>query len=194
MKAFGSVEPRRAQPTDPLPFRGCAVRPDGSVRLAVTSGFVRNGHREGDPAIDSIELPAEAWAAFRPRQPIAGTRWQVPDAPARSFAKALGPLTDSLYTPRPADVTTAELRGEVEAVSGARTLLRFHGRWETAHDRDGGTKAPVKCTATAEGLAEYDADAGHATSVLLVFRGTFRGVPPWDDPKPTGAVVEWRRR
>jgi len=193
LKAFGPVEPRRAQPTDPLPFRGCAVRPDGSVRLAVTSGFVRNGHREGDPAIDSIELPAAAWVAFRPPLPVAGTRWDLPEPVAKSFAKALGPLTDSLYTPRPTDVTAVELRGEVEVVSGAKALLRFHGRWETAHDRDGGTKAPVRCVAMAEGLAEYDADAGQVEALLLVFRGTFRGVPPWDDAKATGAVVEWRR-
>jgi hypothetical protein len=193
LKAFGPVEPRKAQPTDPLPCRGCCVRSDGSIRLAVSSGFMRNGHREGDPAIDSIELPAAAWVAFRPPLPVAGTRWDVPEAVSKSFAKALGPLTDSLYTPRPADVTTAELHGEVEAVSGARTLLRFKGRWETAHDRDGGTKAPVRFAATAEGLAEYDADAGQITSFLMVFRGTFRGVPPWNDPKATGAVVEWHR-
>lgn len=193
LKAFGPVEPRKAPPTDPLPFRGCGVRPDGSVRLAVASGFLRNGHREGDPAIDSIDIPAAAWPAFRPPLPVVGTRWELSDSVAKSFAKALGPLTDSLYTPRPTDATAAELHGEVEAVSGARTLLRFRGRWETAHDRDGGTKAPVKCAATAEGLAEYDADTGQVEALLLVFRGTFRGVPPWDDAKATGAVVEWRR-
>jgi hypothetical protein len=193
LKAFAPIEPRKAPATDPLPFRGCCVRPDGSVRLAVASGFIRNGHRYSDPAIDSIELPAAAWAAFRPPLPVVGTRWPLPESTAKSFAKALGPLTDSLYTPRPTDATAAELRGEVEAVSGAKTLLRFTGRWETTHDRDGGTKALVRCSASAEGLAEYDADAGQIEALLFVFRGTFRGVPPWDDAKAMGAVVEWRR-
>jgi hypothetical protein len=162
------------------------------VRLAVASGFVRDSRRDGDPAIDSIELAAGAWAAFKPPRPVVGTRWDLPGPVAKSFAKALGPLTDSIYTPRAEDATTASLRGEVEAVSGTAVLIRLTGRWETTHDRDGGTKAPVRCAATADGWAEYDTGSGQVRALLLVFRGTYRGIPPWDNPKPTGAVVEWR--
>ena len=192
LTAFGPVGPRAVAPADPLPYRGAGVRPDGSVRLAVASRFGHNGRFEGNPAIDSVELTAAEWAAFRPPALAAGTRWELPGPVARPFAKALSPMTDSIYTPRPDDAKVAELRGEVEAVSGTTVLVRYRGKWETAHDRDGGAKAPVRCAATAEGLAVYDTSAGQLRSLLLVFQGTYRGVPPWDSAKPTAAVVEWR--
>jgi hypothetical protein len=157
----------------------------------VATVSLHDGRHDGTPAIDSINLPADARAAFRPPRPAVGTRWELPGPVARSFTPALSPLTDSLYTPRPGDLTAAALRGEVEAVSGARVLIRLSGRWTSAHDRDGGTKSPVRCTATADGLAEYDTATGRMRSLLLVFQGTFQTAPP-GRARATGAVVEWR--
>jgi hypothetical protein len=141
-----------------------------------------------------VTLSAEEWAALRPAEARAGFEWQLPEGVAREFVRALSPVTDTIYTPRPQDATLARLSARVESVEGGRARIRLTGRWETAHDRDGDGKHPVRESADADGVAVYDVRRKELESLLLVFSGTFRGVPPNDQPQGTAAVVEWRAR
>jgi hypothetical protein len=194
LKAFGPVEPRPPRDCAFLPDRGVGCDAGGGARLAVYGGFARSGRRAGDPVVDSVALGAADWAAFAPAKAEAGHAWDVPEAVARQLAKALGPMTDSIYTPQAKDATKAALRAEVDRVDGGLARVRLSGTWETLHHRDNDPKLPIRAAAKAEGVAFVDAASKQVRALLLVFEGTYRNVPPWDEPKPTAAVVEWRAK
>ena len=91
-KAFGAIEPRRAGPAEPEPDRGVGVRPDGGVTLAVTDKVivVKDLDRElprdaiGPTVLDGVSLTPQEWAGFAPPEKAEGSRWDVPEAVARS--------------------------------------------------------------------------------------------------------------
>src|SRR5438552_11420257 len=68
LKAFGPIEPRKAEATDPLKNRGIGKLPDGGVRLAVYAHGMRNGRKDGEPVVDSAMLKAGEWSAFAPSE------------------------------------------------------------------------------------------------------------------------------
>jgi hypothetical protein len=193
--AFGGVQPRdlsRLRNYNPLPDRGVGVMADGGVRLAVSATAFRNGERDGEPAVDSVILSAKEWTTLIPTKLEAGMKWEVPAAVAARFAPALSPQTDLIYVPQSKDVLTANLTATVTGVSSGVAKIRYKGNWESLHSRDGVAKFPVRASASAEGVATCDASTGAPRSFLMVFRGTYRNVPPWDKPQPTGAVIEWK--
>jgi hypothetical protein len=104
----------------------------------------------------------------------------------------LSPITDSIYTPLAADIKTAQLHGRVESVEADRNRVRYTGNLESLHYRDGDPKLPIRAAASAEGFGEWDRKQNRLTMLVLVFRGSYRNVPPWDQPKPFGGVVEWQ--
>jgi len=195
LKASGSLPKRdlsKLAGYNPLPDRGLGVNPHGGVRLAVNVTALRKGQHEGDPAVDSIHLNAKEWAALVPPKLETGAAWDVsPDAAAK-FVTALSPMTDLIYVPQPKDAKTAELRGTVVSVANGVAKIKLTGRWETLHLRDGQAKFPVRTAASAEGVAFFDAGMKEMRSLLMVFDGEYRNVPPWDKPQATAAVVEWR--
>jgi hypothetical protein len=194
LKDAGPLEPRDlTEKPDPFPDRGRGVASDGGVRLAVGVIGLLNGRQEGPPVVDSVFLTAEQWAAFRPpeREPKAGSRWDVPEDAARRFAPALSPMTDSIFSPKPDDVTKVKVTAKVERVADGYAVIRYTGIWETAHDRDGDPKFPIRTAATGEGVGVYDTKTGRLRAVAWVLSGTFRNSPPADKPRPTAALVEW---
>jgi hypothetical protein len=218
LKAFGTVEPRRPEARNPLPFRGTGVRAGGTVSLALYGRQMMGGGRHTMPAgiepsrawvwdgpyrpdgpsmIDTLDLSAEEWSAFAPPSTESGTEWTLPEAVARKFVRLLSASSDQSGMPRPEEAKVAELRASVEAVESGAARIRLAGRWEMARAvpglPEGNRYRDQFGTATAKGVATYDAGRKELTSFLLVFDGTLRVGKPDSPPGRVGAVAEWRR-
>jgi hypothetical protein len=213
LNAFGPVPPRKANATNPLPFRGQGVQGDGSVCLAIYVRQMLGGGRASAPAgiapsrlwiwdgelrrdgpivIDSLTLPAKEWAGLVPPKIEVGATWSVPDAVARQFCRVLIPSSDQSAMPRPADAKLARLTGTVTTVEDGKARIRLAGAWEAVHLQEGDAKRPIRGAATAEGTAVYDVKQQTMQSLLIVFSGTY-GRPNEEAVNSAGAVVEWRR-
>jgi hypothetical protein len=188
----GSVPLRDAKPDRLNADRGRGVRPDGSVRLALTVRSIHEGRRDGSPTLDSVVLTAEQWRAFRPEKVTEGARFVLPEVVSRQFVRALSPASDQSTMPRPQHAKTARLEARVDAVEGGQVRLRLDGSWETEHPCEGDIKRPIRTSATADGVVVYDGQRREVRSLLLVFSGTYRHFPPYDSPRETGAVIEWQ--
>jgi hypothetical protein len=214
LKAFGSVSPREVKPTNPLPYRGHGVQPDGGVCLAVYCRQMMGGGREnvpagvpasrrwvwngglrpdGPPVIDSLTLTAHEWTTLAPPRTEVGTTWSVPEAVTRKLCRVLIPSTDQAAMPHPEDAKLARLTGTVEAVGGGVARVRLAGAWQAVHLQEGDAKRPLRGAATAQGIAIYDLKRRAIQSVLLVFSGSY-GRPHDEAVNAAGAVVEWDRR
>ena len=136
-------------------------------------------------------LSVEEWKSFVPPKLEPGTEWSIPDSAARRFVPALSPITDSIYSPLPKDAKSVGIICRVERRELDKVIIRMKGNWESEHFRDGDPKLPIRANASAEGYCIYDAAAKSMTSFLMVFRGAFRNVPPWNNSRQTAAVVEW---
>jgi hypothetical protein len=191
IKAFGPLPPRNPKQCNAFNSRGVGCADDGSVRVALYCRQLRGTKFEGEPVVDSVVLSPAEWAAFTPPKAETGTGWSIRPEVAKRFVPVLSPITDSIYSPRPGDAKEARLTAEVEAVTGGVARVRLTGHWETLHNRDGDPKLPLRMTADAEGVALYDVDRKAMKALLLVLKGTFRNVPPWDKPQPTAGVIEW---
>jgi hypothetical protein len=179
----------------PNPFadRGRGVGADGGVRLAVSVIGLRNGRQEGAPVVDSIRLSREQWAGFVPPEGKAtlGQEWTLPEAVARKFTPALSPMTDPIFSPTPDDATAAKITAKVERVAGGIAVIRFAGQWETAHNRDGDPKFPIRTSATADGVGVFDTKTGKMTATAWVLSGSFHNGAITEKPRPTAAIIEW---
>lgn len=212
VRLFGSVPPRQAQATNPLPFRGQGVQPDGSVCLAIYARQMLGGGRQTAPAgvadsrlwlwdgtlrpdgpvvIDSLTLAAEQWLALSPPKTEVGTTWSVPDAVARQFCRVLVPSSDQSAMPHPEDAKLARLTATVETVEGGLARIHLTGVWDAVHLIEGDATRPVRGAATADGVAVYDLKQRSLQSLLLVFSGTY-GRPNDESVCATGAVAEWQ--
>ena len=213
LKTFGPVTSRPVPTTNPLPFRGHGVQPDGSVSLAIYARQMRGGGREqvpaglaasrhwlwdgdlrpdGPPVIDSLTLTAKEWATLAPPSSRVGTTWQVPEAVVRRFGRLLIPSSDQSSMPRPNDATLARLTAKIESVEDGAARLRLTGALEAVHLQEGDRQRPLRGAATAEGKAIYDLKQQALESVLLVFSGSY-GRPKDEAVCAAGAVVEWQR-
>jgi len=191
LKSFGPVEPRKLAAHDSMPDRGCGFCSSG-VRLAVYARFLKDGKSDGDPVVDSVTIPTDEWKAFGHPDATVGTAWSIPEATARRLAPVLSPITDSIYTPQAGDVKMAQLRCRVESVDADRIWIRYTGNLESLHNRDGDAKLPIRAAASADGFGAWDRKQNRLTALVLVFRGSYRNVPPWDQAKSVGGVVEWQ--
>ncbi len=186
-----SVREVKAKPGT-LADRGHGLNADGGARLAVLVIGQRNGRQEGAPVVDSIRLGAKDWAAFAPPEGAkVGTDWNVTEAIARRFTPTLSPFTDPIFGPTPADATTAKISAIVERVSDSVIIVRYSGKWETAHDRDSDPKYPIRTSASGEGVGVFDAKTGKAVALAWVLNGSYRAGPLTEKPRPTAAVIEW---
>ncbi|MDB5310428.1 MAG: hypothetical protein JWO38_4630 [Gemmataceae bacterium] len=192
--AAGPLAPRDLKTTpNPFPDRGKGTNSDGGARLAVGVIRVINGRQDGPPVVDSVFLTRERWDGFRPRagEVKAGQEWAVPEDAAARFAPAFSPMTDSIFSPKPDDVTAAKVTARVARVGDGYAVIRYEGSWETFHNRDGDPKYPIRTAATGEGVGVYDTRTGKLTAAAWLIPGTFRNSPPGDKPQRTVAVVEW---
>jgi hypothetical protein len=178
---------------DPLADRGHGTGTDGGNRLAVTVVPLRNGRQDGAPVVDSVRLTGEQWTAFLPPagKVTAGQDWTVPEATARLFTPALSPMTDPIFSPTPRDVTLAKISAKVERVTGTVAVIRYSAQWETAHNRDGDPKFPIRTTANGDGVGVFDTQTGKMTAMMWILGGSYRNGPSTEKPQPTAAIVEW---
>lgn len=185
-KKAGPLPPRAVAATNPFPERGVGVRPDGGVRLALGVTGLRAGRPEGDPVSDSVVVPARDWAAFAP--PTGARSWTLPDSAAKRLAPALSPLTDSIFVPRPGDLTESEI-----AATRAGNVVRYRVRLKSRHLRDGRAGQPVEARLAGEGVGELDPATGRLARLLIVLEGAYVKAPG-AKPAATAAVIEWRAR
>src|SRR5262245_9969457 len=195
LKAYASLKPRRVKLSDPLPDRGTGVQKDGSVTLALYGRLMHKGKPDGPMMLDSVTLGAAEWAHFAPAKPdVLEQEWTVPESVARKLARGLSP-GDSGGVFLPKDFRQAKLRAKVESSDGARVWIRSAGEWEAEGLYGGEKEIPFASSATADGIAVYDAQSKSMRSLLLVFSGkTWRGrlsELPEQGWRETGAVVEW---
>ena len=175
-----------------LSGRGRGFGEDGEIRLAVSVVGYRNGRRDGPPVVDSLHFDEDHLAEFAPpKDAKVGTDWTVPEITARRFTPALSPMTDPIFSPTPADVKSVKVTAKVERVTGGTTVVRYAGRWESAHNRDGDPKYPIRATATGEGVGVFDTRTGTMTEMVWVLTGTYRNGPASEKPRTTAAVIEW---
>jgi hypothetical protein len=191
LKAFGPVETRKLAAHEAMPDRGCGFCSAGA-RLAVYVRYLKDGKHDGDPVVDSVTIPADEWKAFGAPEATVGLKWDIPETTARRLAPALSPITDSIYTPQAADMKLAQVHASVQSVDAERAWIRYTGNLESLHHRDGDAKLPIRAAASVEGFGEWDRKQNRLIALVLVFRGSYRNVPPWDQPKSTGGVVEWQ--
>ena len=152
---------------------------------------LRNGKQEGPPAVDSVRLSKAEWAAFAP--PDGQAAWELPEAVARTFAPALSPVTDSIFVPRPTDVTKATVTARVVRDAGGLLVIRYTGAWQSHHLRDGDARFPIRGEAAGDGVGVYDPATKRMQSLVWVLKGTYRnGATAL--PVPTAAVVEWEAK
>lgn len=191
IKAAGPL-PKRDRKNSPDPFanRGKGSNPDGGVRLAVSVIALRNGKQEGPPVIDSVFLTGGEWTEFRPKGMVkAGQTWTISEDAASRFSPALSPLTDSIFSPKPEDVTVGKITAVVERQDDRIAVIRYAGTWSSAHDRDKNPKFPIRCTAVGEGVGVLDLRTGKLTSMIWLLSGTFQNVSA--KPQRTASVIEW---
>ena len=190
LKDFGPVEPRAVKPVDPLPHRGAGLQANGTYCLSVYFCVLYHGKREAPPSIDSIILTPADMAALVPAK-----EGSVPDAVARKFCRAISASSDTSHMPAPEDVTSVELKAKIESVEGGVARVRLAGKWEAVKvEKYDEKKRPTYSSSTAEGFLIYDVEKKAATSLLMVFGGTWRNVTPYDQPVNSAAVVEWKAR
>jgi hypothetical protein len=175
-----------------LADRGQGLTAEGGVRLALSVIGLHNGRQDTPPVVDSIRLDKDDWATFAlPAGAKVGTEWSVPEAVARRFTPALSMMTDPIFGPTPKDATTAKIAAKVVRADAAATVVRLSGQWETAHNRDGDPKFPIRTDATGDGVLVFDAKTGKAVAMAWLLRGGHRIGGPSERAHPTAAVIEW---
>jgi hypothetical protein len=194
IKDFGAVEPRKVKATDPLPNRGTGVQADGRLCLSVYFCILYNGKREAPPSIDSILLTPAELGQLAPPKLEAGAESTVPEAVARKFCRAISASSDTSHMPGPEDVTKVEMRARVESIQDGAARIRLTGSWEAVKvEGYDPKKRPTYSTSFGDGLLVVDLKAREPASLLMVFRGIWKNVTPYDAPQTSAAVVEWKR-
>jgi hypothetical protein len=195
LRAFGPVQPRKAERQEPFPFRGVGVRPDGNVDLALYRCFLHQGKADGPHLRDTLPLKKEEWAALAPPKLVAGTEWVIAEDVARKMVRPFCLNTLGGDMPGPEDAKVAQLIAKVEAVEEGRARIRLTGTFE-AVKLFKEKNLSFRSLATAAGIAEYDLKKRTLSSVLLVFQGTYQqgAQPETQKGRPFGAVMEWQRK
>jgi len=198
LAAFGPVEPRPPEAHEALPHRGAGDRPGGGVSLAVYTRLMLLGTLPeglGSATVDTLPLDEPEFRTLGPAGVRPGEEWRVPEGVARKFNRLLSPASDQSTMPLPGEVTAAHLSGRVERVEGGVAYLTFGGRIAGEHAYKFAPHVGKRSRADARvvGVGTCDAAGGRLRSLTLVVDGVFRGLPPYDQPQPYGAVVEWDR-
>lgn len=172
------------------PDRGVGVRPDGSVRLALSVRNIEGGKPFGSPVVASIYFTAAEWAVLVPKEGKPGERYQAPESVARLLAEAISGLSNLEYLIRAEDATSATLAAEVlPAQADGSILVRLVGSVAGKRDYLKDPKQPMHGSTSFEGLFTLDA-AKKPKKLLVLFDGTHK--PPWGSEKPVAGVLDWR--
>jgi hypothetical protein len=188
LQAFGPIKPRPPTAGMGIPFRGVEFRPDESVTLAVYVRAYDNGRPLPRPVQDSFTLSAKDFRELAPPATKVGTQWTVPKEVARNLARCLSPGSDQSTMPRPEEVTSVELRGRVRAVVQNEAWIGYQGHIKASHVYEGKRNHGES---RIRGLASYNFQTKKMMFVSFELEGTFRGFPPYDEPRQIAAVAQW---
>ncbi len=193
LKAYGPVTTRRVSHNNLFPERGCGFAEGKGIRLSAYVIQVRKGRREGDPVVDSVFWKEEMWQALIPPKLELDTRWAIPEGLLRSCAPVMSYYTDSLYTPQAQDMKKVEMQARVVAIETNRILIRLDGLFASEHYRENNPKLPISSSASATGYVTYDPLKKKMDTILIVFKGDYKNVPPWNTRSRFASVLEWQR-
>ena len=208
---FGAVAPRRVVRTNPVPYRGIGVRPDGSVRLAVEDRPIPDYINLSQPippkllpdlALGSVELSAAEWSALAPPVTEKGSRWTIPEAVGRRFFPMLD-WADVHFTD-PRSVTEVQLAGRVASLRDGIAHLVYDGQivgvintsilpnTDRLPSKDHEARSAMEMIG---GAGAYDIRTGQMLSLTWVWKGACSlDIPPRRGTgTPFGTLVEWRR-
>ena len=93
-------------------------------------------------------------------------------------------IAEEYNSARPSCTKANTVTAKVVRDAGGRFVVRYRGKWESNHLRDGDPNRPIRCVATGDGVGIYDPAAGKLVSLVWVLTGTAENTP-------TAAVVEW---
>lgn len=193
VKAFGSISQRDVQRMDPTPHRGRGLQADGSAVLAIYLRYSIKGiplRELPNPTIDSLSLTAKELAKLTPPKLETGTRWEIPEELARQFSRVLGPGDEDSMA-RPHEVKVARLTSHVKDIDGGVAFLAFEGTLTGSHLNQ--AKKRTHGEVKVYGVGRCDVKTGQLLSFVWVCDGIYRGPPPYDQPAPYSAIVEWDR-
>jgi hypothetical protein len=206
LKAFGPIAPRHVRPTNPLPYRGIGVQPDGRVTLAVADRmiFVKDLSQKLHPSqigalyLGSVTLSAADWSTLAAPDARAGSRWTIPEAVGRRFFPILNVL--DVWFGDPGEVTEVQLAGRVASVRDGIADLIYAGHIEGTHQMTKSEGREGRLVSTRmkliSGVGTYDLRAGQMLSLTWVWDGLYGNLHDSSSPGGAmrfGAVVEWRR-
>lgn len=179
---------RKLKPAPLIPERGMGVRPDGSIRLAVTARPMQDGkpanHR---PVFESAYLTAKQFQSLVPAKIEAGASYTIPEDTVRQLTTALTDDGDDVFRIRPAEATKARLQAEVTAITNDRVAVRVAG--ELAGKRASSERV-VEGQARLDGLLVFDRQ-GKLQSLVIVAAGQYRS--PWArQAHAVGGLIEWK--
>jgi hypothetical protein len=184
LKEWGPLTPRQVKWTDPLPYRGRGVQPDGSVSLAAHGRLTHEGKPDGPVVLDAVNLTVSEWAAFSPPDPGGRGEWTLPRGVARKLGCVISPFDDSARF-SDEDYLEAEVRAKVESIEGSTARIRLTATWKAkgAYGHEKGARVH-EASSTGRGIAVYDVDRKSMRSLILVQVGRWEG-------RETGGVIEW---
>jgi hypothetical protein len=208
LRAFGPIPPRHVGPTNPYPYRGLGVQPDGGVTLAVIDKLVpRQGlsaklplSSVGELKVDRVTLSSDEWATLAPPNTRVGSQWVVPETVGRRFFPLLN-YGDTKFRDG-GDVSRVQLVGQVVSVRDGITYLAYRGQIAGTHVGTASAgKVGMQLSTSIRmigGMGVYDIRAGAMLSLTWVWDGVHTGWYAIDsaDPPATGrfgALVEWSR-
>jgi hypothetical protein len=184
LKEWGPLKPRQVEWTDPLPYRGRGVKPDGGVSLAAYGRLVHQGKADGPFVLDSVDLGASEWAAFAPPGTDGAAEWTLPEGVARKMGCVITPLDDSAKF-FDEDYLRAEVKARVESREGSQARIHLTASWRAkgVYGHEKGARVH-EASSSGEGTAVYDTEKKAMRSLVLVFTGR------WES-RETGGVIEW---
>jgi hypothetical protein len=195
-QALARLDPVRAREETPRPSasdRGIGVRPDGSIRLALTARAFKDG-RAGNhrPMIDSVVLaPVQVRTLAPPAGASAGARYAIPVETAREFARLLTDDGDRVYAMRPQDATEARLEATVVPPGGDIVVVRLEGAVAGRRPYSGGGLRVIESAGRLEGILTFG-PGGDLVSLVVVSEADYRN--PWARaPHAVGGLLEWKR-
>lgn len=184
LKKFGTVTKRSAK-SEPLPFRGAGIKPDGGVRLIVYN-------KADNGLVFSINLTKDEWSAFTPPKLEVNTTWTIPVAVGKQFGPVLSPYADTRFRPRIDDVKIARLQAQIVLLDERHARIRLTGDWAVDWIHDGNEHSIG--SATCDGMAVYNIPDKTMRSILMVFDGQYSYTTGGGKPRASAnaAVVRWR--
>jgi len=193
-EALARLGPAREREKASRPFaadRGSGLRPDGSIRLALTVRAMKDGGAANRrPMVDSLTLTPAQVKALAPH-PGAGARYAVPDEAAREFVRLLTDDGDRVYAMRPQDATEARVEATVVSADNAGIVVRLAGTLAGSRPYSGGGLRVIGSAGRMEGLLTFGPERD-LRGLLVVSDATYH--QPWAKaPHAVGGLLEWKR-